>query len=108
MKNSEKYKTAEARGKAFRRSCAVTKLTKQCEDALSCTECQFAWLDLEAEEENPLPCPYCGEECKVHSGTLGEWVSCSCGYSSKMIHGGAVAAHNLVARAVMEAEKCTS
>ena len=106
MLNSEKYKTAEERAKAFQVYCAVPKLKKH----LSCIECQFAWLDLEAEEEKPLPCPICG--CAVDIRKIGDYhtrsqVQCTCGYRCAWCDSGdeAIAQHNRVARAVMEAGK---
>ena len=63
MLNSQKFKTAEARAKAFIETCAALAW-KQCEDAMSCAECQFAWLDREAEEKL-LPCPFCGAETRI-------------------------------------------
>lgn len=111
MTNAEKYKTAEERVEAFGKFCAATKLKKQCEDALSCTECQFAWLDMEAEEEKPLPCPSCGNKSVfiVHdkSSPMPWSVKCSCGYSSERTPDKelTIATHNRVARAVMDAGK---
>ena len=109
MTNAEKYKTAEERVEAFRKFCDATKLKKQCEDALSCTECQFAWLDMEAEEERPLPCPFCGGGADVISTSDINLVSCAegCGYYSQRCESAesAIAAHNRVARAVMDAKE---
>lgn len=56
------------------------------------------------EEEKPLPCPFCGRDVEVHLDAPEEWVSCQCGYSSKMGNC-AIANHNRVARAVIEAKK---
>lgn len=108
MTNAEKYKTAEERARAFESTCFKTRQMKQCEDALSCTECKFAWLDQETDAEKPLPCPFCGDEVETAETLVGKkGFSCSCGYTSKAEFGwdAAIAAHNRVARAVMEAGK---
>ena len=116
MTNGEKFKTAEERAKAFTKWCeekqktAIGKVAKhECSDCplderTPC--CFFFWLDLEAEEEKPLPCPFCGREVSVHTDAPEEWVSCECGYSSKMMnHGCSIAAHNRVARAMLAAKE---
>lgn len=68
MTNEEKYKTPEDRLAAFREYC-----DRHREKFNGCTigncplrttstrACQFFWLALEAEEEKPIPCPFCGE-----------------------------------------------
>lgn len=114
MLNSEKFKAAEERAKAFDKWCEeYHNLTHDCtkcclyETMLSAntgTVCPIAWLDLEANEEMPLPCPYCGGATKV-IGTVSFRVACTdCMYSSDMgpDEGRIVAAHNRIARAVME------
>lgn len=52
MTNVEKYKTVEERTKAFREYCNGLKCTECpiCEHTAT-RGCGFAWLDLEAEEE---------------------------------------------------------
>lgn len=105
MTNGENYKTAKERRKAYMEYIAK-------EDSPSVI-CEFAWLELEAEEEKPMPCPYCGSECKGIDGkkfkpdrngvrpyTL---VRCSqCTYESKCENSiaEAIAAHNRVCKAV--------
>ena len=66
MTNEEKYKTPEDRLAAFREYC-----DRHREKFNGCTigncplrttstrACQFFWLALEAEEDKPLPCPFC-------------------------------------------------
>lgn len=114
--NLERYKTAEGRAKAFEKFCNI-------HDKCGCTECplsnikpdcgdsrgQFHWLDLEAEEEKILPCPCCGGECVVISHSEGHCVRCQeryC-YIGKNFESKdeAIANHNRIARAVMEADK---
>lgn len=123
MKNSEKFKTAEERAKAFTKWCAekqktaIGKVAKhECSDCpldehTPC--CFFFWLDLEAEEEKPLPCPFCGSNTVVKSNVtvrhvdnhLVECTNCQYRSEEKFDRDCAIAAHNRVARAVMEAGK---
>lgn len=108
MKNIYKYKTVEERASAFQEWCCKTKYDHECEDSISCDECHFEWLELEAEEEKPLPCPFCGGKSSVivYHEAQKEWVSCICGYSSKIMDEGcSISAHNRVARAVIGSEK---
>ena len=63
MTNAEKYKTAEERMKAY---AALCENHRDCENCPAHTgsaypQCAFHWLELDAEEEKPLPCPFCGE-----------------------------------------------
>lgn len=112
MRNFEKFKTAEERAKAFEKFCNV-------HDKCDCSGCplseikpdcgqsrgQFAWLDLEAEEEEkPLPCPFCGGEVKFKHMVGGYSYVCECGYCATFseFKSEAIAAHNRVARAVMK------
>lgn len=109
MTNAEKYKTAEERIEAFskfRTRCEFCKFKKEC--SWEETECAIRWLDLEAEADKPLPCPFCGEECTA-TVMQNEWrVSCivSGCYRSSFFgtESEAIAAHNRVAKAVMEIE----
>lgn len=61
MKNEERYKTAQERQDAFKKFC-------DSHDCYSChaqrkdMECILGWLELECEEEELKPCPFCG--CK--------------------------------------------
>jgi len=109
MTNAEKYKTAKWRDEEFRNFCKIGNCDK-C--PLHHRECgkigtQFAWLELEAEGEMPLPCPFCGSDVDVVSLT-GDWKSCRCicGYDSpmKINEEDAISAHNRVAKAVKESE----
>ena len=111
MTNEEKYKTVEERVKAFRNHCnpIVGNCGTRCRlsepdksggyDMLNC----FAyWLTLEAEEEKPMPCPFCGAKCEV-IGAINHRVKCSeCNYESTMDSDRekVIAAHNRVCRAV--------
>lgn len=81
MTNEEKYKTPEERAAAFRGYCDrhMGKFngctTGNCPlRTTSLRACQFAWLSLEAEEEKPLACPFCGDSCAP------ECVSCRLHY----------------------------
>lgn len=63
MTNEQKYKTPEERAEAYTEFC-VSKKCDECECAKhghkGISLCEFRWLTLEAEEEKPLPCPFCG------------------------------------------------
>lgn len=75
MTNGEKYVTPEQRAKAFKKWCeekqktAIGKVAKhECSDCpldMHTPCCFFFWLDLEAEEDKILPCPFCGSKCEV-------------------------------------------
>lgn len=68
MKNSEKYKTVEERAFAFKRFCDDMYKKHISGPCPSCpafgSQCAFRWLDLGAEEEKPLPCPFCGGDAE--------------------------------------------
>lgn len=113
MTNGEKFKTAEERAKEFEAFCSG-HICEVCPLRAIKPDCgasrgQFAWLELEADGAEPLPCPFCGYRCfAVESISKKKWlVFCeqneSCGYSSGAYatKGYAIAAHNRVARAVM-------
>ena len=62
MKNFEKYKTAEERTKSFNIFCG-NRQCSTCEIRQKDIACRFAWLDVEAEEEEEEElkhCPFCG------------------------------------------------
>lgn len=106
MKNFEKFKTAKERYTAY---CSFEGKCENCEFAAECSggidECALRWLDLEADEEKCLPCPFCGGEVeRAETLICKKGFSCSCGYTSKAEFGwsNAIAAHNRVARAVMK------
>lgn len=68
MTNEEKYKTPEERAEAFSKFC----ISKKCDDCACAKQgkkgislCEFKWLTLEAEEEKPLPCPFCGADGRI-------------------------------------------
>lgn len=125
MKNFEKYKTAEDRVYAFRKFC--NPMVRNCQNACKMSnadkfggvdpmKCFSNWLELEAEEEKPLPCPFCHKEVVVGSNEnihreSYRQVWCSdverCGYecAMKKTKAEAIAAHNRVARAVMAAKE---
>ena len=65
MTNEEKYKTPEERQEAFNAFCDQYNTCKDCHLFTIIRRggrdgCAFNWLALEAEEEKPLPCPFCG------------------------------------------------
>lgn len=124
MKNEEKYTTAEERVNAFRNHCnpivgncgTACKLTEPDKfGGFNTFECFANWLALEAEEEKPEPCPFCGGETHnnlghLKAGVVHYWVDCispDCMYRSAHYtdKDAAIAAHNRVARAVRAAEK---
>lgn len=91
MTNGEKFKTVEERKEPFKRFCN-SRLCTDCEifsRRFSERECGLFWLDLEAEEEKPDNCPYCGAKTRVSMGLPGfseehpAFVVCDeCGYAS--------------------------
>ncbi len=126
MKNFEKYKTVRERAWMFDRfcekrldkvaACAKCELQMTHYDARTGSVCPIAWLELEAEEEKPLPCPFCGGKALVNCGRLLEseginyWVDCvnpDCMYRSANHTNSeeAIAAHNRLAKAAMDAKK---
>ena len=109
MLNQDKYKTAKERVKAFLTQREVSSIATVIAN-------EFAhWLALEAEEEKPEPCPFCGGETHINlghlrAGVLHYWVDCispECMYRSAHYtdKDAAIAAHNRVARAVMAAKE---
>ena len=115
MKNEQKYKTAEERVKAFDRwrktiKCeGCSQMCDKCEAGPLADECGFKWLTLEAEEEKPNPCPFCGGMTEVITDEQGYCgVSCiHCDYTSERYRQSiyAIAAHNRVCRAVEAVKK---
>ena len=105
MKNFEKYKTALERSRALGAFCGKNTCDKCALGNLNrnVIDCQFAWLDLEAEEDEPMECPFCGDR-NIGSRETPEGVSllCSCGYSSSEYDTlkEAIVAHNRICRAV--------
>lgn len=109
MINGEKYKTAKERDVAWLDYCAKFEVCEGCplldRQDNGDGKCQFLWLELDAEEEKPMPCPFCEMNTVefVHSKT-GRVLSCSfCGYStgdSCNTDAEAIAAHNRVCKAV--------
>ena len=98
MTNEQKFTNAEERNAAYR--AYITDFTKPIIG-------QFEWLALEAEEEKPEPCPFCGGECRTVVNQYEDHVvGCdNCCYCSREFNSDseAIAAHNRVARAVMAA-----
>lgn len=109
MLNSEKYKTAKERTIAFDVYCR--KICTNEDGYCNHSECAFSWLDLDADEEKIENCPYCGRTCYALNDDGKYRVIChadmSCRYSSSLYttEHEAIAHHNRVARAVMEAGK---
>ena len=94
MTNEEKYKTTEERMDAFDAFCDQYKTCKDCHLFTVIRHggrsgCVFNWLALEAEEEKPLPCPFCGGEAEVvwPKPTDGVLVRCKDCYSKSMLFG---------------------
>jgi len=116
MKNFEKYKTAKTRTIAFMEWCGAHVHAVGCDRCPAYSKdfkikCVLAWLELEYEEEKPLPCPFCGSGCAVDVNFERRWlVGCSnneCLYllPSFDYKSEAIAAHNRVARAVAECKE---
>lgn len=106
MKNFEKYKTVNERTAA----CSAF-LVKHNEYAdIPYIEVAMRWLELEAESEKPLPCPFCGRDVEIRTkGDYNTWnqAQCTCGYRGSWWSDKdkAISAHNRVAREVQESEK---
>ena len=102
MTNEQKFTNAEERNAAYR--AYITDFTRPIIG-------QFEWLDLEAEEEKPEPCPFCGGECRTVVNQYEDRVAgCdNCCYCSREFNSDseAIAAHNRVARAVMDEKEET-
>lgn len=108
MKNFEKYKTAKERHEAFYKFCqgkTCDRCVLGCNHYKSAISCALEWIDLESEEEKPLPCPFCGKECSssvCREDNCGV-VACNyCGYRSShtATREGAILNHNRICRAV--------
>ena len=106
MKNFEKYKTALERSKALHAFCGKNTCDKCALGNLNrnVIDCQFAWLDLEAEKDEPMGCPFCGASTEVVIDECGCYsISCiHCEYGSPAYNEEkyAIAAHNRICRAV--------
>jgi len=107
MKNFQKFVTAQERAEAFGR---YWREFHEREILIGDILTVFAWLDLKAEEEKPLPCPFCGYECRCEK--LGDVnnVECQnslCNYQSGglMSKQEAIAAHNRVAKKCREGKE---
>ena len=106
MNNEQKYKTAGERVRAFLTQREVSSIATVIAN-------EFAhWLALEAEEEKPEPCFFCGNKyLAITKDGNNRWsVSCTaCLYESRhhADRDTAIAAHNRVARAVMAAKEET-
>ena len=103
MTNEQKFTNAEERNAAYR--AYITDFTKPIIG-------QFEWLALEAEEEKPEPCFFCGNKyLAITKDGNNLWsVSCTaCLYESRhhADRDTAIAAHNRVARAVMATKEET-
>lgn len=111
MTNEEKYKTVEERVKAYTAFCRLHRTCRSCQFGKDNEpSCNFLWLALEAEEEKPMDCPFCGGACEIDNVCTNEdqsskYVSCTncnCLYQSPIgeDRSAAIAAHNRVCRAV--------
>lgn len=114
MKNFEKYKMVDERLAEFEKYCSSHKKCKGCRlinfESVTVASCAFAWLDLDAEEEKPIDCPFCGSPIRPNCGhlmmdSIRYWVDCtnpSCMYRSGHYFSAAeaVSAHNRICRAV--------
>ena len=113
MTNEQKYKTPKERTYAFNewcfnRDCESCKLRSH--NSFGGVGCRFYWLALEAEEEKPEPCFYCGNKyLAITKDGNNLWsVSCTaCLYESRHHENRdtAIAAHNRVCRAVEAVKK---
>ena len=106
MTNGEKFRTAVERASAYSeycssRHCIECELNNQNRDY--CVDvCMAFWLDLETENEKPLPCPFCGGSMteRFFAGKTKCIGKCKCGYETSSFASvdDAIAAHNRVAR----------
>ena len=106
MTNCEKFKTAKEREIAFGEWCKTQQ--HDCPRGSKCLRCMFEWLDLEAEEEKMLPCPFCGGTDLVIQDVGGFELEChGCGFTTPayMDADKLISEYQRVARAVMAAGK---
>lgn len=115
MLNQDKFKTAEERIRAFYDWCIDIRVGGECHACklskiASHWVCFAYWLALEADEETPENCPFCGDECYADDGATPRVVCInkdSCCYQGAIAKNkaDAIAAHNRVARAVRAARE---
>ena len=111
MTNAERFKTAEERAKAFNKFC-IGKKCCSCELStnvhVTISDCAFRWLDLDAEDEKPLPCPFCGGTDIVMQDVGGFELACQgCGFHTPayMEKEKLISEYQRVARAVIVANE---
>lgn len=82
MTNAERFTTADERMNAFRHWCLKQNCKSGCpirkkleEDNTGAFQCSLYWLELEYETKLK-PCPFCGSEASINSGTEDYYVSC--------------------------------
>lgn len=112
MTNAEKYKTAEERARAWKefchkRHCLPCPAYKMANGNLICN---FAWLDLEAEEDTLMPCPFCGsKDVSIRESINNFWFVecnvCTAKSAQNVTKENAIATYNRVAKAVADAKK---
>ena len=115
LTNEQKFRTAEERARAFGEFCEKWEVCRDCkarcgrnESRIFTSECMAHWLALEAEEEKPEPCFYCGGDTTVCEHSPHFDVECEhCGYVSALCssRSRAIDKHNRVARAVRAARE---
>lgn len=64
MTNEMRYKTTQERAEAFEKFCEGKNFKNLNRKSIS--DYVFAWLDLEAKVDKPLPCPCCGGDAEVY------------------------------------------
>ena len=111
--NEERFRTPEERNAAFKEWC-FSRLCESCKLKAHNFDggagCRFYWLALEAEEEKPEPCFYCGNKyLAITKDGNNLWsVSCTaCLYESRHHENRdtVIAEHNRMARAAMAAKE---
>lgn len=83
MTNGERFTTPLERIDAFGRWCSSQRHCDCCpvgkmieDNKRYSNQCAFFWLDLKYES-GIKPCPFCGSEAHLHSGTENHWIVCS-------------------------------
>ena len=106
MTNAEKFKTADERFKEFKKFCKENNCEGCiCKDTIkdysSPVRCILVWLEMEYNESELSPCPFCGDEATTFKAEERYYVACvnddciaSCPMNSFSSEAEAIAAWN--------------